>query len=338
MSARILSFSLCFLGLSLSAAHANEATPRLLRDDEDTRESFSFALENDYFAREDDGYTNGFRLSWLSAEDDIPGWIEEAASYMPVFAQNGHKRYGIAFGQAMYAPEDLRVSQLIPNDRPYAGFLYGSVGLMSDTGYRLDNLQLTLGMVGPSSLAAQTQDAVHHAIGSIDPQGWDHQLHDEPGIMLTYERRWRSIYQFEPFGLAVDATPFLGGALGNIHTYGSVGSIFRVGMDLPADYGPPLIRPNLPGSDFFVPMRAFGWYLFAGFEGRAVAQNIFLDGNSFRDSHSVDKKPLVGSIQAGAALTFQRARIAYTHILRSREFDGQEHNDEFGAITVTFRF
>src|SRR3546814_17784538 len=101
--------------------------------------------------------------------------------------------------------------------------------------------------------------------------------------------------------LGVDVTPHLGAALGNVYTYGAGGLTLRFGEDLPDDYGPPRIRPALPGSDYFRPTDDFGWYFFAGAEGRIVARNIFLDGNTFKDSHSVDKRPLVADLQAGLA-------------------------------------
>ena len=116
------------------------------------------------------------------------------------------------------------------------------------------------------------------------------------------------------------------------------GLILRVGRDLPDDYGPPRIRPSLPGSDFFVPTGAFGWYLFAGVEERAVARNIFLDGNTFAHSRSVDKNTWVGDFQYGIAVTVGATRIALTEINRTREFEGQQHPDSFGALTVGFRF
>jgi lipid A 3-O-deacylase len=51
----------------------------------------------------------------------------------------------------------------------------------------------------------------------------------------------------------------------------------------------------MPGAAYFqTPKGGFGWCLFASFEGRAVARNIFLDGNTFTDSHSIDKKTFVG--------------------------------------------
>jgi len=90
-------------------------------------------------------------------------------------------------------------------------------------------------------------------------------------------------------GLDADVLPHFGGALGNVFTYGAAGVTLRIGSGLEDDFGPPRIRPSLPGSAYFLPGKGFNWYLFAGLEGRAVLYNIFLDGNTFTDSHSVDK-------------------------------------------------
>ncbi len=317
-----------------ATAMAQEAPKRKVDGDE----IFSASLENDIFSGEDDNYTNGVRFAYLSAENDIPGWIKRGANAVPLFSRQGHKRWHVAVGQSMFTPSNISVRAPQPEDQPYAGWLYGSVGLISDTGNRLDNLQLTLGVVGPASGAGETQDFVHHVTGSPDPQGWGTQLKNEPGVVLTYERKWRGIYEFSPFGWGVDITPSVGGSLGNVYTHAAIGTVVRFGYDLPSDYGPPLIRPNLPGSDFFVPRNDFGWYLFAGMEGRAVARNIFLDGNTFQDSPSVDKYPFVGGLQAGIAFTFYDTRIAYTHILRTQEFQSQPEKEEFGAITISYRF
>ncbi len=321
-----------------NAQEAEEETIEVVRTKEDTKGIFSATFENDFFVGEDDGYTNGFRFSYLSPEKRPPWPIRNIAHQLPFFPEEGHKRYSLAFGQTMYAPGNLNSRTLIRDDRPYAGFLFGSIGMLNDTGKRLDNLQLTLGVVGPASGAEETQKFIHSAIDDTNPQGWNNQLENEPGFILTYERKWRSMYELSPFGWAIDATPHMGMSLGNIDTHATTGVMFRIGQDLPSDYGPPLLRPNLPGSDFFIPTQTFGWYFFAGVDGRAVARNIFLDGNTWRDSHSVDKKYFVGGLQAGIAMTYENTRIAYTYVMRSKEFHGQEDADTFGAITLSYRF
>src|SRR5581483_5652371 len=99
--------------------------------------------------------------------------------------------------------------------------------------------------------------------------------------------------------------PEAGGTLGNVFTYGEAGGMLRFGHNLAADYGPGHIRPSLSGTGWFDPSRLsdkFGWYLFTGVQGRLVGRNIFLDGNTWRDSANVDKKPVVADFVGGASL------------------------------------
>lgn len=324
--------------LCAPALAAEDDGPEITRFEEDHKGIFTFSLENDYFGGEDNGYTNGVRIAYLSPEDMVPALVEEWAEAVPFFAHAGYRRWQFELGQSIFTPDNISARTLQANDRPYAGWLYSSVGLLSDTGKRLDNLQFTIGVVGPASHAEEIQDFVHSITDSPDPSGWDNQLKDELGLVLTYQRKWRSIYEFSPHGWGIDITPSIGGSLGNVYTHASVGAVARFGFDLPADYGPPLIRPNLPGSDFFMPSAEVGWYLFAGVEGRAVGRNIFLDGNTFRDSHSVDKEPLLGGLQAGIAFTYQDIRVAYTQVFYTQEFKQQRDAESFGAVTVSWRF
>ena len=312
---------------------ANEARP--VSDDKDI---FNVVLENDLFAGRDRGYTNGIRFGWLSSEKSVPEWARNIAGHLPMLADDGHKRISLAIGQSMYAPGNLSSTVPIIGDRPYAAHLYGSVGMVSDTGTTLDNVVLSLGMIGPAALGEPIQKFVHRVIDSPEPMGWDNQLKNEPVIDLTYERKWRALYRISPFGLQTDAVPHVGVSLGNVNASASTGATFRLGFDLPADYGPPRIRPSLPGSDFFVPTEHLGGYLFTSVEGRAVAHNIFLDGNTFRDSLDVDKKNFVGSLQLGAAVTWGPSRLSYTHVLMTKEFETERRAPQFGAVTYSVRF
>ncbi|MAR56761.1 MAG: hypothetical protein CMM93_06215 [Rickettsiales bacterium] len=326
------------LTLAFLASPALAVDPTLQRPKEDDKGMITVAWENDRWSGSDEHYTNGIRLAYLSPEADTPQFLRDFADFLPFFPKNGRERYSLGIGQSMYTPEDISTYTPDPNDRPYAGWLYGNIGLMSDAGDHLDNLELSLGIVGPSAYAEQVQETVHDWTDSPDPSGWDSQLKDEPAIMLTYERKWRNLYQFSPFGLGFDLTPHAGGSIGNVFTQAVVGATARIGFDLPADYGSPRIRPSLPGSDFFVPTQQLGGYLFAGVEGRAVGHNIFLDGNTFKDSPSVDKKYFVGGLQMGAVVTYEDWRVGYTHVIMTEEFEGQNGGDQFGAITLSYRY
>jgi hypothetical protein len=321
-------------------------TPSATAQDKPLDESrfITLQFDNDIFNGSDRHFTNGMRATWLSGEGEAPELIRDAAATVPWFSGAERMRISFSIGQNIFTPEDIAAPDPLDSDRPYAGWLFAGVGLVSEHGPRLDRLELDIGIIGPYSFADTTQTEWHKLIGITKPEGWDFQLKTEPGVVLYYERSHRALFEFPltdviPIeNLGVDFTPHWGGALGNVFIYGAAGFTLRFGDDLPNDFGPPKIRPNLPGSDFFRPDDKFGWYLFAGMEGRLVARNIFLDGNTFRDSRSVDKIPVVADFQVGAAVTFKRARLAFTQAFRTKEFENQDGIDGFGSMALTIRY
>lgn len=298
-------------------------------------------VENDLFGSgADRHYTQGMRASWLPPDEMIPDWVRDGAMLVPGIDAADRFTFVFSIGQNMYTPAEIEAETPDPTDRPYAGWLYVSVGAVAEDAERnlLHNVALDLGVVGPWSLADQTQTWWHDLIDTRTPRGWDHQLRNEPGIVLTYEARLRESIATTAFGLEIDATPKAGVALGNVFTHAALGAALRIGHNLSLDYGPPIIRPSLPGAGLVKRRGEFGWYLFAGVEGRAVARNIFLDGNTFGEGPSVGRKPFIGDLQAGLVLTLGSVNLAFTQILRSEEFDGQQGFDHYGAASLTFLY
>ena len=322
----------------------------------------SLQFENDIgIGGTDRHYTHGTRFSCISEEQaptQIPHRVADALSFdafgIPMLDTGGEVRYTLALGQTMFTPEDITRYDLISDDRPYAGWLFGTFGLVLGPRWRahdssaafdrMETLEFTIGVVGPSSGAEETQKFVHSAIGSQYPEGWHNQLKDEPGLMLSYEHKWRTEqWNLLPFSdlLQIDLMPSVGATLGNVHTFGSAAFTFRIGSNLHSDFGPPRIRPSVAGSEYYDPGSDAGLssYFFVSFGGRAVERNIFLDGNTFRSSHSVNKKHFVGDVQAGVVVSlWGEARLSLTHIYRTREFDGQDEPDQFSAFSLSMRF
>lgn len=306
----------------------------------------SIQFENDFFGGGTDRhFSHGTRIECLTPALQV---ITDVADKLPWFkteeARSGDRneleaRVSFSLGQNIYTPEDTAASQLITDDRPYAGWLYLGFGLVANQGAkRYDKLELEIGLVGPYSFAEDVQKFWHSLFGLQVPNGWDNQLKTEPGAVLYYEQTRRFEMQDVCLGLNADVLPHFGGALGNVFTYGAAGITFRIGSNLSEDFGPPRIRPSLPGNAYFRPDRGFIWYLFAGLEGRAVLHNIFLDGNTFKESHSVDKKYLVGDLQAGVVFQLYRFRITYTQIFRTKEFDSQDRGDIYGSLSLSYHF
>ncbi len=321
--------------------------------------ALNVTLENDLFGGgADKHFTHGTRLSYVELKKKVTNKskcnelgsnfeIEPTKSWFHrMISDEGFGAKGVSFilGQNIFTPENITTPSLIIDDRPYAGWLYFGIGLVKqeNTSYGASfvSLEVDLGVVGPLSFADDAQLRVHKIIDSPRPRGWNNQLDNEPGILINLELKWL-FEQLQPWkqGLELDILPSVGTAAGNVMNYFSAGATLRLGVNLPKDYGPPRIRPGAQGSDFFIPGegdRLVSWYLFAGLEGRAVIHNIFLDGNTFATSHSVDKKYFVGDLHLGFVLVISQFRIAFSNVFRTEEFNNQKELDEFGSITVSW--
>jgi len=302
---------------------------------------WSIQFENDFFTRSGDRYyTHGSQASGLIM-GETPEWLDSIAQVVPGFESDGKIRgTNYTIGQQIFTPEDTASTELLRNDRPYAGYYFTSAALLSRIYHtdKLDSgnlLEFTIGIVGPASMGEDTQTLVHDSIDIESPRGWDNQLHNELGLGVSYSRMWKFVYPLTEaleFGLG----PQLTASLGNVYTYASAGVMFRLGTQLRNDFAPPSVHPGFPGTPLFHTERSYSWYLYAGFEGRLVGRNIFLDGNTFSDSHSVDKEEWVGDYQYGLVFRIKRVRVALTHIYRTKEFTTQIDDTQFGAVNVSF--
>lgn len=313
--------------------------------------TFSFYFENDFFADTDRYYTNGIKLSWISPDlndyaesDKLPDWSLPYIRRIPFINELGFEHnIGLSMGQKMYTPSDISREDLIEDDRPYAGWAYFGIALHSKNEYRLDSMEIQLGIIGPESFAEQTQKFVHKVLGCQRPNGWDNQLKNEPGLVIAYERKWRFLQAGAVGGMAFDAIPHLGGTLGNIYTYANTGMEARLGWNIPNDFGAYLIRP---AGDFNAPVsaqellpygnRGFSLNIFASVDGRVVLRDISLDGNTLTDSHKVDRKYLVANVAVGISLIIHRFKISYARILQTKEFKGQQDYQSFGSLILSF--
>jgi hypothetical protein len=82
-------------------------------------------------------------------------------------------------------------------------------------------------------------------------------------------------------------------------------------------------------------------HVFAGFDVRGVAHNLFLDGNPFRSSPSVERRGFVYDLKAGVSVRIPPARISLTHIFRSEEFTtpmGGGGTQRFQSLNFSWEF
>jgi lipid A 3-O-deacylase len=307
---------------------------------------FTLIEENDALMPNptDRWYTQGLELNYLSAPIAGTG----VAAILPsTYLDPGSfrtQRFELIFGQSIFTPQNLSLNPPDPRDRPYAGWMYAGAGLYQETDHHsLDHLQLLVGVVGPAALGEQVQNGFHKLISGINSQAtaqWSIQLKNEPGVVLTYEHKWRWGVPLGA-GFGIDFIPDVGATVGNVFTYGEAGAMVRLGRNLNVDYGPARIKPATSGTTWFDPSQLqgpLGWYVFVGAQGRAVARNIFLDGNTFVTSPSIAKEPLVADLSGGISFFWSDlTKVDFVLTWRSKEFVTQTEPDRYGGVNISFK-
>lgn len=299
---------------------------------------WTLVIENDAFgAKTDKNYTNGLKLLYRAPDDLTPAFAEGVAAAF-LGADPGTTVFTTwGLGQSMYTPDDTKTALPLPDQHPYAGWLYGEMGIHAEDTASLTSLTLDLGVVGPSSLAKESQRFVHDILGFGDPKGWDNQLSDEVGVILSLERRWQ--LQADTFlGFETDLIPMAGISVGNVLTEAQLGLQWRIGESLDNDWGQVRVRPGNAGPGPRSAEGAPSWQVWAGAQARASAINIFLDGNTVEDSLSVDKYPVVFDLEAGASVRLGSVIASFVYVVRSEEFRGQDGMQNFGVISLTAEF
>lgn len=292
------------------------------------------------FDTSDRYYTNGLRfdIAWR------PSWMVGVAKALP-FGEPMGETPAVAFGLSathkIFTPRDKGTKDPLPDDRPYAGWLSfsGYIQRSGEINEHLaiaDHMELDMGIVGSWTGAEQLQNGAHRIFGFDRVEGWDNQLANEFTIDLTLRRKWRFTTGPDEQGLELQFIPEVGGTLGTVYRQLESYATVRWGMNLPDDFGPSRINDiNIATGGW---LDDFGFYLFARAGGRAVEHNLFLDGNTFANSLSVTKEPLVGEVQAGiVVLLWSHLEIGYSQTYSTQQFTTQEGDPAFGAWTIAWR-
>ncbi len=300
-------------------------------------------VENDAVFQTDRHYTHGSRMGYLHQESaaDSASIISLMARWLPAFGMESVSiRWGAQLGQSLYTPTDLYDPAAQLRDRPYAAWLYGAAtiqrrGASLGSVPTLDVVSLDVGLVGPGALGDELQSVVHR----VDAAGWDHQLRNEPAINLETARIWRGSIG-TPDDWSFQWLPSCSLRTGTLQVKASVGCQLRVGHRIPEDFGRYSLDESAPETGG-IPQgvtRGFYTYFLLGFEGKAVACNMLLDGNLWHNSHSVDKKPFIADVTAGWVVGWRKLELAYIHVFRSQEFRGQPEVDSFGSVAISYRW
>jgi lipid A 3-O-deacylase len=289
--------------------------------------------ENDSWFQTDRYYTNGIQFASRSAQDTrgefTRRWTDRACRLFGCddarFLLTQH-----SVGQLMYTPADITVATPQPFDRPYAGLLYSERQwlFLAPDETAITTLTARAGLTGKLSLAEPAQKLFHRIVERPEPLGWDHQVGNTLGVLVSVERRaaWSALSG----GIAGKVRLHTAGhwrlAMGNLMSYAAGGVTVTIGKNLP------LVSPAPPGvgNSVALPATACMWNwlqctITLGAEARAMGYNLFLDGRPWKNDYPVVKsRRWVGDLTAGLRLDVPGTR-------------GRDHGPWFAQLRVIRR-
>ncbi len=329
---------LCLLFLTACAADGGFRAGSTLR-----------SLDNDAFGHTDDQYTSGLAISYVPVpvesfeETSLPLGTGVLLDGLWPFEQEDQHFAIYSISHRLFTPTDLAATEVVQGDLPYSALLYGTLVAGSQSRDSLNALSLSLGIAGPLAFGEELQSLTHELIDSADPQGWDNQIENEPllNFGLDMRRRFTSFGNRDGFG--GDLLGGVSASLGNLQTQASLATTLRLGYGVPTNFhmqAPFLAEESLGLRAYDEHSGPWSIYGYAGFGGMALANAIYLDGNTFRDSHSVSHDHLIARGSAGLAMRYKKLLLTLSFESASVPWDREDGLDRenYGRIGISWDF
>ncbi|WP_143247494.1 lipid A deacylase LpxR family protein [Agaribacterium haliotis] len=304
---------------------------------------YLLTFENDLFVFSDDGFTNGLAFAWgygpYSSLDVLPSprWLKQFNSALGLYHKSDLKlATGYAVAQGMYTPDDIEDPELIEDDRPYAGSLLWKSQSRAYGKTRSNSRGLVLGIVGPAAMAEQAQTFIHDITNGTKPMGWDNQIANEAVFRVDAEHI-RRLFATQSTGLNADIISYSLAGLGNLRSDVGTGLVFRLGDALGSNYAyvdPDPARGATAATEHLG--KDFDWQLQFALYARYVFNDITLDGNTFRDSHSVDLINEQALLSAGVSINKGRWGLLFSMLKGTDSFEQQKTDTAWGAVSISY--
>jgi len=278
-------------------------------------------------------FTNGLRLSYSQIQKKP--WIVPRKQHQNSF----HKTIlHFQLAQEIYTPDNIKKSDLIEFDRPYAGYLYVQAKASTFWG-RSSNLQLGIdvGIIGPWAGGYAVQRWWHQLIQYTQPRGWQYQINNEPVINLNlgYQKAWKV---FSSTDVLTCSQLRAGTSFNSL----SGGIKVRIGKLNPIDNS--AIAESRVNTRFSLQQMAKDhhqeWFVFYGLDGMLVWHNTLIEGSLlsvFESLHIEKANPYVLTQNAGLVYSTLSTTIQLTLYALSPEVKGGK-NHHYLRIDFVYRF
>ncbi len=178
------------------------------------------AYDNDFFAATDRYFTQG-----IVVEVVTPRLRESVLRRVLLAPRESRARIGLAFEDDGYTASDLKRTEILRGDHPYAGTKQlRAFSIADDSAHALRMTSaLTAGIIGQGAGGKAIQTFIHRRTGNTIPQGWGNQIRND--LILNYEAGVERVAFRRDGRLLVT-----GSALGRVGTYNTAGTVGLTAM------------------------------------------------------------------------------------------------------------
>ena len=265
------------------------------------------AYDNDFFTATDRYFTQGIEVEFVA-----PSLRRVPLVRALIAPRASTVRYGLAYEDDGYTASDLKASQILRDDHPYAGTKQLRMFAIANgtTTPRRVTSSLNIGIIGQGAGGKEIQTFIHRRTGNTIPQGWGNQIRND--VILNYEATLEQPILRPSSHLLITGVGIA--RLGTYNTAASFGSTLMVG------------RVGTPFSGTAA-AQARAFFLYIKPQLNVVGYDATLQGGLFnRTSPYVigagDISRLVYRQQLGIVYRSRRHSVEYFQSLGTREFSG----------------
>lgn len=309
---------------------------------------WAFYVDNDALAsnRSDRDYTGGFSLTLAGRRARDAWWsvdpLRRGADRLLGVEEAPITRHSAEVGITIFTPGSLSDVAKQAGDRPYASLIYlASTGVNVHPGRDVSYIStFTLGVLG-APIVGNAQSALHRAIGSEEPVGWDKQVSDGGELTARYsiarvnrawagERGEATTTWYASAGYLTELTYGVAARFGEFRTpWWS----YNPQITQYAEKSVPVVASEGGGAER---------YFWGGFAVKARAYNAFLQGQ-FRESDVTfsrdELRPVILEGWLGYTLATSRGwRVSYVLRVQSPEVrDGPaDRAQTWGGVVLSY--
>ncbi|AWI25144.1 lipid A deacylase LpxR family protein [Flavobacterium pallidum] len=266
-------------------------------------------LDNDLYVStvSDRYYTNGFEIFYKYLGQKQTEKI--------------HKRINeFRIGQYIYNPYNIRAADIKRNDRPFAGYLFGSYGM--HTFYQNESvlkLDFQAGFVGPNAFGQEMQEFFHNTFGYVAVEGWEHQIKNALALQLNASYSHKILNSlsspYNDFHASAEVKA------GTVNSGISIGILSRLSLKPLL----PMFQSNMHHASIDKDKDAFGkqneFYLFLAPHLNYQLYDATIQGSMFSDNSPVTYDVVPFRFNAEAGLKYRKGKwdLAYVFVYRGKE-------------------